>query len=398
MNTLRTRYGRLPAGGGPVALARMNKVTTLVLVAVGALMAGLLVAPAAAQSSDPRAARDAARARRAQLASQLDELKASEDELLDAAAALQDQVLAQAARVDAARQAVAAAEAELVEATASVMETENLIVNLEQTFVDRAVAEFISPRRAADQDLAASTDLTESARRHVLLDSVSSNDDDLLDELGAAREDYEVAKAAAAAARERATARRTETESRLAELEKAEAAQRRLVAAVDTRQKEVLAEIDAQSAAESALTRIIREREAAARASGSVGTNRVGAGGCMWPAQGRVTSEYGRRWGRLHAGIDIGAPIGTPIYAAAAGTVIFSGQQSGYGNVIIIDHGGGFTTLYGHQSRLMARDGQSVDRGSRIGSVGNTGRSTGPHLHFETRYGGSPRNPRGCLG
>ena len=118
----------------------------------------------------------------------------------------------------------------------------------------------------------------------------------------------------------------------------------------------------------------------------------------MWPASGRVTSEYGRRWGRLHAGIDIGAPIGTPIYAAAAGTVIFAGRQSGYGNVIIIDHGGGFSTLYGHQSRLSVGDGASVSRGTRIGSVGNTGRSTGPHLHFETRYGGSPRNPRGCLG
>ena len=372
------------------------KVRTLALVLVGALLAGL-AAPAAAQSSDPRAARDAARTRRAQLAAQLDELKASESELLAAAEALSDQVLAQAARVDAARQAVAAAEAELVEATAAAIETGNLITELEQTFVDRAVSEFISPRRGS-LDLTLSPDLAESARRDVLLDSVTSSDEDLLDELGAAREDYEVAKAAAAAARERATARRAETETRLAELEKAEAAQRRLVAAIDTRQREVLAEIDAQAATESTLTRIIREREAAARASGTVGSNPVGAGGCMWPTQGRVTSEYGRRWGRLHAGIDIAAPNGTPIVAAAAGTVTFAGQQSGYGNVVMIDHGGGFTTVYAHQSRLAVSGGESVSRGTRIGAVGNTGRSTGPHVHFETRYGGSPRNPRGCLG
>ena len=84
-------------------------------------------------------------------------------------------------------------------------------------------------------------------------------------------------------------------------------------------------------------------------------------------------------------------------YAAQAGTVIFSGVQSGYGNVVIISHDGGLSTLYGHQSRVAASNGQAVSQGDNIGFVGNTGRSTGPHLHFETRYGGSPRNPRGCL-
>jgi murein DD-endopeptidase MepM/ murein hydrolase activator NlpD len=117
----------------------------------------------------------------------------------------------------------------------------------------------------------------------------------------------------------------------------------------------------------------------------------------MWPTRGTVTSEFGNRWGRLHAGIDIAAPSGTPIFAAQSGTVIFSGVQSGYGNVVILSHGGGLTTLYGHQSRVAASNGQQVGQGDNIGFVGNTGRSTGPHLHFETRYGGSPRNPRGCL-
>jgi murein DD-endopeptidase MepM/ murein hydrolase activator NlpD len=116
-----------------------------------------------------------------------------------------------------------------------------------------------------------------------------------------------------------------------------------------------------------------------------------------WPASGPVTSEFGYRWGRLHAGIDIGAGYGAPIRAAKSGTVIFAGVQSGYGNVIIIEHGGGLTTLYGHQSRLAAHDGDEVSTGDLIGYVGSTGHSTGPHLHFETRVGGSPQNPRRYL-
>ena len=99
----------------------------------------------------------------------------------------------------------------------------------------------------------------------------------------------------------------------------------------------------------------------------------------------------------MHAGIDIGAGSGTPIYAAKAGTVIHSGGMGGYGNAVIIDHGGGFTTLYAHQSRLGSREGQQVSQGQVIGYVGSTGNSTGPHLHFETRVNGAAQNPRRYL-
>lgn len=350
----------------------------------------------AASSGDPRAAREEARRRRVEATAKLDALKASERELLAAAAALDDDVLAQAARVDAARQAVAAAEAEQQEAANSVAETKTEIAAIEQAVVNRAVQEYMSPH---DESLGAieSTDLAQSARKHVLLDTVTAVDDDLLDALAASREDYELAQSRAEAAREKAAARRAETEGRLAELEAAQAQQQRLRAAITAREREVLAEIDAQSATESALTRLIREREAAARAApGGGGSGGTRAGGCIWPTRGRVTSEYGRRSGRQHQGIDIGAGTGTPIWAAQSGTVIFAGQQSGYGNLTIVDHGA-FSTAYAHQSRIGVNEGQRVSQGDRIGSVGNTGRSTGPHLHFETRYGGSARNPRGCL-
>jgi len=257
-----------------------------------------------------------------------------------------------------------------------------------------AVQTYMSPGRVDPNGLGDTKDLAAAARKQALLDSVSSNDTDLIDELQAAKEDYAVQLAAAKAAQAKAQARRAQTEAALASLERAQAQHRRLVAAVTAHQKEVLSEIDAQAKSESELTRIINSRS---RSTGGAGTTARNAGGCIWPARGRVTSEYGRRWGRLHAGIDIGAPTGTAIWAAKSGTVIFSGQQSGYGNVIIIDHGGGFTTLYGHQSRRIAQDGQHVSQGQLIGKVGSTGHSTGSHLHFETRYGGTPRNPRGCL-
>ena len=353
----------------------------------------------AASTDDPRAAREEARRRRVEATTKLDALKASEQELLAAAEALDDDVLAQAARVDAARQAVAAAEAEMQQAANAVAETKTEISTLERAVIDRAVQEFISPHDERLGTAVESSDLAQTARKHVLLDTVTAVDDDLLDSLDASREDYELAQAQATAAREKAAARRAETEGRLAQLEKAQAQQRRLRAAITSRQREVLAEIDAQAASESALTRLIREREAAARAvadddgGGSGGTR---SGGCIWPTRGTVTSEYGRRSGRQHQGMDIAAGTGTPIWAAQSGTVIYAGTQSGYGNITIIDHGS-FTTAYAHQSRIGVTEGQQVGQGDRIGSVGNTGRSTGPHLHFETRYGGTARNPRNCL-
>jgi murein DD-endopeptidase MepM/ murein hydrolase activator NlpD len=374
----------------------MFRVRALVPVLVAALVCGLVAPVGAAGSSDPRAQRDRARARKAQLAAELNTIKASERELLAAANVLDDQVLAQAARVDAARQAVAAAEAELRESTNSLAETKSLISGLQTEFVDRAVSEYISPRGQKLNDLIESDDLAATARKHALLDTVAANDKDLLDQLSAAREDYEIARAAAAAASARAKTRRADTESQLSTLERDRARQHKIQAALTARQKEVLGEIDAQAAAEATLTRIIKQREAQQSNKGTVG--RVGRGGCAWPVSGRVTSEYGYRWGRLHAGIDIGAGSGTPIHASAPGTVIFAGQQNGYGNVVIIDHGGGFSTVYAHQSRIAARDGQTLSRGGLVGYVGSTGHSTGPHLHFETRYGGSPRNPRLCLG
>lgn len=115
--------------------------------------------------------------------------------------------------------------------------------------------------------------------------------------------------------------------------------------------------------------------------------------GFEWPARGVLRSRFGWRWRRHHDGIDIAAPYGTPVSAAKAGRVIFAGWYYAYGRTVIIDHDNGVTTLYGHNSKLLVRIGQVVEAGMVISRVGSSGRSTGPHVHFEIRVNGRPINP-----
>lgn len=128
-----------------------------------------------------------------------------------------------------------------------------------------------------------------------------------------------------------------------------------------------------------------------------------GSGMMIWPISGEITSEFGWRvhpifgTGRFHSGLDIAGDYGMPIRAAAAGTVIYAGWISGYGNAVIIDHGGGITSLYGHNESLNVSEGQSVAQGQVIAYCGSTGNSTGPHCHFEVRKDGEPVSPYGYL-
>jgi murein DD-endopeptidase MepM/ murein hydrolase activator NlpD len=127
----------------------------------------------------------------------------------------------------------------------------------------------------------------------------------------------------------------------------------------------------------------------------------------LWPADGPLTSRYGWRthpiYGdqRFHAGIDIGAGYGTPVIAAESGTVVFAGEASGYGTLVLISHGTengkDLATGYAHMSALLVTEGQRITRGQQVGRVGNEGNSTGPHLHFEVRLDGDPVDPLGYV-
>ncbi|HHU63282.1 MAG TPA: peptidoglycan DD-metalloendopeptidase family protein [Clostridiales bacterium] len=122
-------------------------------------------------------------------------------------------------------------------------------------------------------------------------------------------------------------------------------------------------------------------------------TTAVGTGNFSLPTRGTITSRFGMRWGKLHTGVDIGAPVGTPIRASDSGRVIFAGWSGGYGKLVKIDHGGGKVTYYAHCSSIAVSKGQKVSKGQVIARVGSTGNSTGPHLHFEIRINGKPINP-----
>lgn len=181
----------------------------------------------------------------------------------------------------------------------------------------------------------------------------------------------------------------------------AQAERRTALGSIEESKEEVLAEIGALEAQSATLAAAIRaaQAEAAAQAGATVGAPIVGGGSGIlsWPVSGPVTSGFGPRWGRMHEGIDIAVPTGTPVGASAPGTVIYAGWLGGYGNLVVVDHGNGLSTAYAHNSSLLLGVGASVGTGTTVALSGNTGNSSGPHVHFEVRVGGSAVDPLGYL-
>ena len=384
---------------------------------------------------------DAARQREARAA---DELETSSAAVQAAAAALAEV----AQQLPAAQTAAAQARGQLVGARAKASAAQATLQAAEQTRasaqaeVDAATVEVDASRQAVQrlartayqsgrlggvQDVMDAKSPQQVLERAELLRSVFQAGTEGLDRLTRDRlalasrtADLKAEEKRAAEAREHADAEQARAEQLAADAETAVArvaalvAQRTKAKAITEQHREQDRQAyEAAQAASASLADQIRQaaarRAAAERAAAEAARaarDRVpdaasapSSGRMQWPAAGRLTSRFGWRthpiYGdrRFHAGIDVGAGTGTPIVAASGGVVLLSYYASGYGNLTVIDHGGGLTTSYAHQSAMLVGEGQPVARGQMIGRAGATGNVTGPHLHFEVRINGDPVDP-----
>ena len=297
-------------------------------------------------------------------------------------------------------------------------EAQKRLEGRESVFYKRVRDIYINGRLSYLDVVIGSKDFSDFANRLEVLKRIIDSDITLINEIKKERAEIEAHKQKLEADRAKlveleksALAKQTEIEQKKAErnvvLQKAQNDRETAMQAIE--------ELNASSAQVSAM---LKERQAAraaaaaaaasasAQSSGGQGASDnwvQGTGQLGWPVSGEITSPYGYRvhpiWGTTiyHSGIDIGVDEGTPVHAADGGVVVWSGWMGGYGYAVVIDHGNGLSTLYGHNSELAVDEGQSVAKGQVISYAGSTGNSTGPHVHFEVRVNGDPVDPMGYL-
>lgn len=240
-------------------------------------------------------------------------------------------------------------------------------------------------------------DFSDFLTRMDLFKRVIASDYDLVQTVQAAKRTVEATRAALE--RERAEEERLarEAEEKHLDLLAKQADKNALLAKVESDRETSQRAYDELIAASAEVERLIQASRYRYQFPGG------GNGSMIWPLVGEITSPYGWRThpiygdSRYHSGMDIAGDYGDPILAAAAGIVVYSGWISGYGYAVIIDHGGGIQTLYGHNEALAVSEGQTVSQGQVIAYCGSTGNSTGPHCHFEVRENGEPVEPLGYL-
>lgn len=270
-------------------------------------------------------------------------------------------------------------------------------------------------------------DFNDFANRVELLRRIVSSDLELISSIKDERDQINQTKQALEEHRETQAKLKEEAAAKKEEIAKHKAEQQAILEKAQTDKataEEAYAELEASS---NQIAQMLRDREAARQAaaaasSGESGSDSSGdsgsssggddsgyyqpvsgSGQMIWPVNGVITSPFGYRehpiFGRqiLHSGIDIGVDYGTPVHAADGGVVVEAGWISGYGYAVVIDHGNGTSTLYGHNESLAVSSGQSVSQGQVIAYAGSTGNSTGPHVHFEVRVGGEPVDPNSYL-
>lgn len=247
--------------------------------------------------------------------------------------------------------------------------------------------------------LLSSKDVTELLSNMDMIKKIVAYDKNILATLRISKNQFEAKKTKLESNKTRLTSLKATMEQQQIRLQADISEQNKIKSAIQSDIKQLEAQEDALFAQAKALEKEIRALTAKT-------SNAPYKGGVMgWPLSigGRITSPFGNRihpvlkTAKMHTGVDIAAPSGTSVLAAGDGTVIFAGWKGSYGKMVMIDHGGGIVTVYAHNSSILVSSGQSVKKGEVISKVGSTGRSTGPHLHFEVRKNGAYVNPMGYI-
>lgn len=239
-------------------------------------------------------------------------------------------------------------------------------------------------------------DFNDLMTRMDLLKRIIRRDYNLVTEVTAVKDQLELAQAELEKDRETQAEQESRAHKARLDMEEKVGRQQALIERLKTDKALIDQQYEELMAASRQVGAMIRER-------GDGGVQASGSGAMIWPISGPVTSEFGWRVHpitgsqRFHSGVDIGGDYGQSVHAAQSGTVEYAGWISGYGNAVIINHGGGITTLYGHNQSLAVSEGQSVSQGQTIAYCGSTGNSTGPHCHFEVRRNGEPVSPYSYL-
>jgi murein DD-endopeptidase MepM/ murein hydrolase activator NlpD len=390
------------------------------LAALSALLLAL-VSSAAAGTSDLRD-------RQSEIADRIAALRQKIARASSRETVLTSQISAVTARIRSLEDEVSRASAQLHAIEADLAVRRNKLAALTQVFrlqtdeLNRLKREYAAAETLANRRLIAIYEEEDPSTVDVVLASRSFTDLldqlDFLGEIG--KQDQSIARQLSTAKLTMRDARRKTDRSRRQVAEAARGLERQLDAQLAERDRLVSAQTqlaDARSTKQRTLTSVRGHKEEflhevagleqasrdlaakilAAQGGTAYSTSGVSPSGLIWPVSGYVTSSFGWRWGRMHEGIDIGAPTGAPIAAAASGVVIYAGWMSGYGNLVVVDHGGGFATAYAHMSAIASSPGQNVAQGQLLGYVGCTGHCFGSHLHFEVRVNGSPVDPLGYL-
>lgn len=286
------------------------------------------------------------------------------------------------------RVAAAQAELEALQAQAAAV----------QAAFDARTVELFKSGYGSDLDAVLSAgDIQEAIDRRTLLDQVNESDQATIEQVQAAQGAVLTQQEVLQQETDRLASLKVEQEAVLEQVRRIRESKALAAANADARVVELAREQEDLEDEQARIKRLIAERQAPPPSIAPPTISAPSASGYIWPSCGSVTSEYGRRWGRQHAGLDIDDNRGSAIVAAKAGVVIFTGWSGGYGQMTMIDHGDGVVTAYAHQSSIAVSRGQRVSQGQFIGVIGTTGSSTGTHLHFETRVNGSAQNPRAFL-